>query len=356
MKICILGPVTTERYFGGVATFDETLLQGCADLGVKAFVCTFQRGAPKLIDSRIFQVNPIGLAALARQERPDAYIASLHYGALYCIPGLLPPAKRAYYLHGFFNPRDYSASKIVAAEALQKYIARSCDALIANSDFTARVNEERLGARVDAVTFPGIDDVYTKPMESGSSNVRAPHSILFTGRLVEAKGVATIVHAVEELRGRGYEATLTIAGDGSEADRIAHMVATMPWVRMTGRADARGMRDLYCAAEVFVSLNDAEPFGMVFAEALCCGCKIVCPAVGGQVSFLHDFSDRVRFVHMEGGAPAVAEAIENLMGASVLPLDATAASRFDSRTCASGILRAIENTPSSKRRGERGRI
>jgi glycosyltransferase involved in cell wall biosynthesis len=42
----------------------------------------------------------------------------------------------------------------------------------------------------------------------------------------------------------------------------------------------------YSEAEIFISLNDSEPFGIVFLEALRFQLKIIAPIIGGHNEFI----------------------------------------------------------------------
>ena len=80
------------------------------------------------------------------------------------------------------------------------------------------------------------------------------------------------------------------------------------------------MYELYCDSEIFISLNETESFGITYLEALLSGCKIVCPKTGGQVEFLCDYTDRVRFVDQDS-IQDISLAIANLMGKKIDLLD-----------------------------------
>ncbi len=341
MRVCILGPVSTDRYFGGVAAFDEGLLRGFTELGADARLLTLQEGELRPRDPRIERTTLPGLRALARSWRPDLYVASLQYGALYLVPGLLRGGRRAYCLHGFFNRRDYRAPRALLGAALQRAVAAASDAVVANSAFTAEQNAWRFKIRVDGVAEPGVGAAYLDA--AASLPEKEPGSVLFAGRLVAAKRADVVVRAVAALRARGRDVTLTIAGDGPERDRLAELVRGLPFVRMAGRVAGERLRGLYLRSEVFVSLNDAEPFGIAYAEALCCGCKVVAPATGGQVGFLSGHADRARLVG-RCDAAEVARAVGELLGAEAGRLPAGALERFGYARCARDLA-AIAGVP-----------
>ena len=72
------------------------------------------------------------------------------------------------------------------------------------------------------------------------------------------------------------------------------------------------MYDYYKKSEVFVSLNDSEPMGIVFFEAVLLHCKVVSPFTGGQVESLYDLPVNTRcFVDVDS-PESIAEGIEKM--------------------------------------------
>ena len=77
---------------------------------------------------------------------------------------------------------------------------------------------------------------------------------------------------------------------------------------------------LYLESEVFISLGEAEAFGLTFIESLVSNCKILCPNTGGQVEFLSLYSDRVKFVNPLDMMD-IADGIYNLLNLNIEPID-----------------------------------
>lgn len=71
----------------------------------------------------------------------------------------------------------------------------------------------------------------------------------------------------------------------------------------------------YMNSNVFISLNDAEPFGISYCEALIAGCKIISPNMGGQVEYLKKYPEQVRLVSVN--AQDISRAIAQLCDASI---------------------------------------
>lgn len=295
MKVCILGPVGAPSYYGGVASFDEGLANGLVDLGAEVLVCTEQSDAPN--NGRRFGIQAIrsasSLSTAIREMCPDMVIASLAYGKYLLAPWIREGCLKVYYLHGFFNEAHYPRWKVLAGSAFQKLVCSRCDMVVANSAFTAQVNSVKWGIATDAVIAPGVADEYIRP-GAGARSGGAGKRVLYLGRLHEAKRVDALLRAFAVISRKLPGASLCVAGDGPHADRLKSLAHELGCrVDFSGRVQGDGARRLYARSDVFVSLNESEPFGITYCEALLSGCRIVCPAKGGQVEFLSGREGRV---------------------------------------------------------------
>lgn len=315
MRVCILGPVNAPSYYGGVATFDEGLADGLSALGVDVTVFTEQNDV--LDGDRCFEIRTIrdssSFVASVQATRPDMLVASLSYGKFLLDPRVSDGCLTTYYLHGFFDSSYYPRWKVLSGSLFQKLVCAKCDAVVANSAFTAQVNSRRWGIAVDAVIPPGVADGYIRP-NAGARPRKANGQVLFIGRLHEAKRVDVLLRAFAAVSRVFPEATLCVAGDGPHSDELRFLAAELGChVDFLGRVQGDDARELYAHSDVFVSLNDGEPFGITYCEALLSGCRIVCPATGGQTEFLAKRKDRVAFC--EDICPdSVASAIIRLLG------------------------------------------
>ena len=119
--------------------------------------------------------------------------------------------------------------------------------------------------------------------------------LLCVSRLVERKGVDTVVRALAALPG----VELIIAGgppteelaDDAEANRLialAYEIGVADRVRLVGRVVHEDMPALLRSADVVVSTPWYEPFGIVPLEAMACGRPVVASAVGGMLDTVQD--------------------------------------------------------------------
>lgn len=322
MKVCVLGPITTKSYYGGVAVFDEQLALGFYRLGHSVCIVTYQSDAS---GDDLFGCIPINVIHSKRkcskwleQEKPDLIIGSLDY------PKLLDRkatsnGKVAYFLHGFFTRSYYGAIKSQLAPLYQKYLIRNADYVFANSDFTRMINREFFGINADEVFRLGVSEDFFDEIKNISTTEKEKGTILYAGRLVSAKGVDRLIEAVKIMGENGVDYKLLIAGEGPDKEVLEKYSKEKKLkVEFLGMVNHEQISKLYRKAEVFVSLNPSEPFGITFAEALLSECKIVCPTTGGQVEYLQGLDESVSFVNGESVAD-IAYGIEKLLSQGKYP-------------------------------------
>lgn len=317
MKIAIIGPVITDKYFGGVATFDEALAEGFQELGHQVRIFSSQDGqaANRQLDIRQMKKSEIG--GTVNKEKFDLTIASLQYGT---VLKKIHTGKKIYFLHGFFNIQSYGIAKTLVATALTKQMTGYADCIIANSNFTAAVNQRIWNTSVDGVAHLGVDDEFIEKVTPIAE--RSPEElkrILFVGRLALSKHVERVIQAAALLESSSYE--LIIAGDGPERKNLEKLAKDIKVnARFLGRVEHDRVSNLYKKCGTFISLCESEPYGLTYAEALVSGCKIICPVTGGQVEFLMDYSDRVSFVNVLS-IESIADGIRKCLNIGNLSVD-----------------------------------
>ncbi len=100
--------------------------------------------------------------------------------------------------------------------------------------------------------------------------------ILFTGRLIPRKGVATLIRAMSQ-SGALREAELIIAGDGPARrglEELSDGLGSADRIRFLGFVQPGDLPEWYAMADVFV-LPSSETWGVVVLEALAAGLPVV---------------------------------------------------------------------------------
>ncbi len=183
----------------------------------------------------------------------------------------------------------------------------------------------RLGADRNRVrVLPcGVDHDLFRPDGPSDAPPAARHRLVAVGRLVERKGLGTIVAALAELP----DAELVVAGgphrselgEDEEARRLgvlAHRYEVADRVDLRGRVERADVPCLLRSADVVVCVPWYEPFGMVAVEAMACGVPVVASGVGGLVDTV---VDGVTGVHVPPRDPVrLARALRGLLDDSSL--------------------------------------
>jgi glycosyltransferase involved in cell wall biosynthesis len=183
--------------------------------------------------------------------------------------------------------------------AIESSVGRRADVVIATcSDEVAEL--ARLGVPGDHVRVVpcGVDVEHFRPGPAGDAGTLprgARYRVLCIGRLVERKGVETVVDALAELP----DVELVLAGgpsadqlEGDPEARRLHDLATSHGVadrvHLVGRIDHDDLPALVRSADVVVATPWYEPFGIVPIEAAACGVPVVGSAVGGLLDTVQD--------------------------------------------------------------------
>ena len=134
--------------------------------------------------------------------------------------------------------------------------------------------------------------------------------IVFAGRVVAPKGLATLVRAVRELEGE-----LIVCGDGWQLPSIRRLARRLG---IEGRVSFRGWlepdalaQELADASVVVVPSHWPEPFGIVGIEAFAAGRPAIASATGGVRDWLEDGVSGITVP--AGDARALARALRELL-------------------------------------------
>ena len=239
----------------------------------------------------------------ARHGAPDVVHAHFWMSGLAAVQaaaGAGVPVAQTFHALGSVKRRhqrdkDTSPAGRVEAEAT---IGRRVDAVIATC--TDEVTElVRLGVPDTGIRVVpcGVDLAHFRPAAPSTSLPvqQRPYRLLSIGRLVERKGVDTVIEALVDVPG----AELLIAGgpdaehldEDPEAVRLAALAERLgvaDRVRMIGRLAREDVPAVISAVDAVVATPWYEPFGIVPLEAAACGVPLVGSAVGGLLDSVVD--------------------------------------------------------------------
>lgn len=178
-------------------------------------------------------------------------------------------------------------------KALRAWALRSLDGTFPVSRYTAGllqelgVNNERIKVVPNGVTWRQTS---VEPEQVKSRYGPASKPLLLTvTRLIERKGVDTVLRALAQLHGEGVDFLYLIAGDGPQSEQLqslAEELGIAAHCRFLGRLSDQERDELYSACTVFVMTPrqvgpSVEGFGIVFREANLFGKPVVGSRTGG---------------------------------------------------------------------------
>jgi phosphatidyl-myo-inositol dimannoside synthase len=181
-----------------------------------------------------------------------------------------------------------------------------CEPIIAVSDFTRRslipwgVLEEKIFVLHPALTLEivqGSSLAREQHARQGASEAETVLTILTIGRLVERKGIQTILEAISRLSTECYNFRYIVIGDGpfrkeledlSRRLSVDEMVTFLGNVTETAKADQLFACDIFAMTPFQDSAGDVEGFGIVFMEAALFGKPVIGTRSGGVADAVID--------------------------------------------------------------------
>ena len=261
-------------------------------------------GARTLLNQALYLPS---LLALRRSHVVHVFAAS-HWSFLIApVPALL--AAKALGKRVVLNYHSGEADRHLArCSRATHMLMRLADEIVVPSVFLQEVFE-RHGYRVRVI--PNVVDLSRFRFRE-----RLPlrPRLLSTRNLEQHYGVDVTLRAFSVLRGRFPEATLTIAGTGSQENALRRLAARLGdgGIRFAGRIEPQDMPLLYDEHDIFVnsSLVDNQPLSIL--EAFAAGTPVVSTDAGGIPVMVRD---RVTGLLLSQGDPeAMAAAVGSLLG------------------------------------------
>ena len=230
---------------------------------------------------RAVLTHPRKLAGLAQELGPD--------GALLVSPGYLAAALRiggyrgriVSVLHDVPQPNVTSRRRSLVKRLDFASGAWATDVEVAVSDFVLAAHGRR--ARRARVIHNGVDLERYAPVPTGDSTTPV---VGWAGRIVEGKGLATLVAAVGRVQVR-----LAIAGDGPQRSAVearAREANVEELVSFEGWVDDMPAFWNRCALAAVPTDGLVESFGMTAVEAMACGLPVVASRAGALPELVDD--------------------------------------------------------------------
>lgn len=140
---------------------------------------------------------------------------------------------------------------------------------------------------------------------------------LFVGRLVDLKGVDTLLAAWQEVSARHLNAHLVFVGDGQLRGKLEKLAGGDFRIHVIGRMSEADIWQAYAASDFLVGSSRFEPWGLVVNEAMAAGLPtIVTDRYGCAVDLVK--SGETGLVVPADSSSAMAKAIGRLIADDVL--------------------------------------
>jgi len=188
----------------------------------------------------------------------------------------------------------------------------SCSA--ATADFTSRFYKVPRPS-IDVV-YCGVDTQVFRPGPKVECAADQP-TVLFVGNIARNKGVHTVLEAVLRLRSKYPRIRLQILGRGDDdlEDQLRQRACAEGAglsVEFHGFADRERLAEFYRRADVFCLPSQYEALGLVYLEAMACGCPVVASAAGGGPEAVLDGETGIVLPSQDPGE--VVRALDLLLG------------------------------------------
>jgi glycogen(starch) synthase len=265
---------------GGYERVAITLAEGLVSRGHEVKVLTFSSGGPD--DNLPYEIfrNPSVRTVLKLMKWCDIYLQNnVSFKLLW--PVLIYWRPLAVIHHGFYRSSHESLAS--AWKQRLKHLVTLFSTNIAVSKAIAMT----LPGRSHVVLNPYRDDLFMRDPKIEKTN-----DLFFVGRMVPDKGIDLLLDALDQLRGRGIQASLSLAGSGPEEAALKHKVRELGLeglVNFVGRVSDEQLNALLNQHRIMiVPTREGEGFGVVALEGIACGCVVVGSSCGGLPEAIGD--------------------------------------------------------------------
>jgi len=171
------------------------------------------------------------------------------------------------------------------------YLSSFCDAVAANSQYTAGQVENVYGVTPDAIAYPAIDvSVFYPGVTEGRTG------IVTVAKLTRFKRVDFLMRVFALVLQQHPGLTYHIVGRGEELEALKSLAAELgivPQVVFHSNLDNEELAELHRRSLLFLHGSVEEPFGMAPLEAIACGTPAIAHRSGGPKEFISDGCGRL---------------------------------------------------------------
>jgi glycosyltransferase involved in cell wall biosynthesis len=313
------------------------MARAARDAGFEVHVAARVSGGAAAIAAERFVLHPIPfargslspiaafstIAALRRVHRDVRPVLTHHVALQACILGMIATLGRpAAYVNAFIGLGYSFTSKTGKARAVRALIGfllrflmnrNKCVALVQNRDDMAALMSLGISkSRIVLIAGSGVDVDRFAPLAEPSG----PPTFGFVGRLLDDKGIRTLLAAHRLLRARVPDARLIIAGTPDRANPASVTeTEAASWNAQPGIAwfgQVSNIATFWAQAHVAVLPSRREGLPLSLLEAAACGRAMIASDVPGcREVVIHD---QTGLLFPVDDAPALADAMARLAG------------------------------------------
>ncbi len=223
-----------------------------------------------------------------------------------------------------FNPFDGTKLGAKLYENYKKYLITKADYFLPVSHYTSGILATYdIPANQQTVVMNGTNPDLFFPINNISLKEKYGYTgkqiIMTTARLIQKKGLETVLRALPYLVGEFPDLQYLIVGDGpykADLQDLATDLGIEAHVEFTGLIPYEKINEYYNLCDIYVMLSELEAFGIVYLEAAACGK----PSIGSRIGGIPDaIIDNETGLILEPRQPKrLAEAIANLLSDDAL--------------------------------------
>jgi glycosyltransferase involved in cell wall biosynthesis len=218
-------------------------------------------------------------------------------------------AKTVFHLHGSEFKVFYRSLWPILQSFVQNTLNK-CDQVVVLSSSWQGFITSICAAKV--IVIPNfVDDEYG---DLDVDNIKQKHKLCFLGEVGERKGAYDLLKAVAEVKAKGFDFKLSIAGNGNleKAEAVIKELNLSDYVQLLGWIGPVDRKRLLTISEVMVLPSYNEGLPMSIIEALSASCVVVSTNVGGIPELLESCGDGGVVIE-PGDTQALSDAIISLL-------------------------------------------
>lgn len=251
-------------------------------ISIVDLVCSYFKGTKNII-WHVQSLVLIDFAVLLKKNIGGKTVAHVHV-----IPWKLFYDKDRDYFNSLY--KRYENREYEYISMLDRYNYSACDSIICVSDYAKNYlfNVHKLDDKVKVI-YNGIDLVSSVNHKKTKEN--SPPKILFVGRLSESKGIFELLDALKEVRARGFDFTLLMAGNcnGIIKEKIELLCGNNFTVELLGQVDFDKLCELYTTSDFGIIPSLHEQCSYVAIEMAMFGVPLIVSDVDALAElFEHD--------------------------------------------------------------------